>query len=76
MTIFLHFLGRSHKTHLTVLKKSSLAFLNTGLDVQSMLLNILFTINTVFLTYNFVKAWKTEPGFIVTDREQKMQVIN
>ena len=55
---------------------SIVVYLNTGLDVQSMLLNVLFTINTVFLTYNFVKAWKTDPGFIVTEREQKMQVIN
>ena len=43
--------------------------------VQSMLLNVLFTINTVLLTYNFVKAWKTDPGFIVTEREQKMQTV-
>lgn len=43
--------------------------------VDSMKLNILFTINTVLLTYNFVKAWKCDPGFIKTEREQKMQTI-
>ncbi|XP_052064868.1 palmitoyltransferase ZDHHC17-like [Mytilus californianus] len=43
--------------------------------VNSMKLNILFTINTLLLTYNFVKAWKTDPGFIDTNREQKMKTV-
>lgn len=49
-------------------------FLNLYTDVDSMKLNILFTINTILLTYNFVKAWKSDPGFIDTNREQKMKV--
>ena len=35
---------------------------------------ILFWLNTVLLCYNFYMSWMTDPGFIKSDREQKLQV--
>ncbi|XP_078332634.1 palmitoyltransferase ZDHHC17-like isoform X1 [Crassostrea virginica] len=36
---------------------------------------ILFWLNTVLLCYNFYMSWMTDPGFIKSDREQKLQTI-
>ncbi|XP_033751574.1 palmitoyltransferase ZDHHC17-like [Pecten maximus] len=43
--------------------------------IQSTEKNILFTLNTLLLTYNFWKAWRTDPGYIETDRTDKVKVI-
>lgn len=36
--------------------------------------SVLFWLNTVLLCYNFYMAWQTDPGFIKSNREQKLQV--
>lgn len=36
---------------------------------------VLFWLNTVLLCYNFYMAWQTDPGFIKSNREQKLQTI-
>ncbi|XP_070200273.1 palmitoyltransferase ZDHHC17-like isoform X2 [Littorina saxatilis] len=39
--------------------------------IDSQTKNILFTVNTLLLTYNFYKAWRTDPGFLKSNREDK-----
>ncbi|PVD34087.1 hypothetical protein C0Q70_05350 [Pomacea canaliculata] len=43
--------------------------------VDSFRANVLFSVNTVLLTYNFYKAWRTDPGFLKSNREDKMKTI-
>lgn len=35
---------------------------------------VLFWLNTILLCYNFYMAWNVDPGFIKSNREQKLQV--
>lgn len=43
-------------------------------DIESNTTTLLFTMNTVLLTYNFYKAWKKDPGFIKTNRDEQIKV--
>ncbi|XP_064599843.1 palmitoyltransferase ZDHHC17-like isoform X2 [Liolophura sinensis] len=36
---------------------------------------LLFGINTILLMYNFLKAWKMDPGYVKVAREEKIQNI-
>ncbi|KAK7479774.1 hypothetical protein BaRGS_00028954, partial [Batillaria attramentaria] len=46
-----------------------------ALDIPSSTANLLMTINTVFLCYNFYKAWRTDPGYLKSNREDKVKTI-
>ncbi len=37
-------------------------------------MTVLFILNTLLLTYNFYKAWHTDPGFLKSNREDKVKV--
>ncbi|KAK3583275.1 hypothetical protein CHS0354_011162 [Potamilus streckersoni] len=43
--------------------------------VRNPIKDFLFITFTVLLTYNFYKAWKTDPGFIKTDRNEQIKTI-
>jgi len=34
-----------------------------------------FVVNTVFLFYNFIKAWKMDPGFVIVSQDQRYRTI-
>ncbi|KAL8558720.1 hypothetical protein ACOMHN_036387 [Nucella lapillus] len=36
---------------------------------------VAFIVNTMLLTYNFYKAWRTDPGFLKSNREDKVKCI-
>ena len=38
------------------------------------MLHLTFAFVTVALTWNFYKAWRTDPGYLVSKREDKVKV--
>ena len=40
----------------------------------SIMQDVVFWTISLLLTYNFYKAWKSDPGFIRTDRTEKVKV--
>ena len=48
--------------------------LTSASDVDSQAMTVLFILNTLLLTYNFYKAWRTDPGFLKSNREDKVKV--
>lgn len=43
--------------------------------VESQMATLLFIVNTILLTYNFYKAWRTDPGYLKSNREDKVKTI-
>ncbi|XP_064635159.1 palmitoyltransferase ZDHHC17-like [Lineus longissimus] len=43
--------------------------------VNSLAIMIPFSLNTVFLMYNFWKAWKTDPGEVVSKPDERIKAI-
>ncbi|XP_076450296.1 palmitoyltransferase ZDHHC17-like [Babylonia areolata] len=43
--------------------------------VESRSANVIFILNTMLLTYNFFRAWHTDPGFLKSNREDKVKTI-
>ncbi|XP_005106609.1 palmitoyltransferase ZDHHC17 [Aplysia californica] len=38
-------------------------------------IHIIFTLNTLLLSFNFWKAWRTDPGYLKSNREDKIKTI-
>ena len=47
---------------------------NTYCFCQYAYYKIGFVVNSIFLFYNFIKAWKMDPGFVIVSQDQRYRV--
>ena len=44
-------------------------------DIESSVFHIIFLLDLTLLTYNFFKAWRSDPGYLKSNREDKIKVF-